>query len=170
MVANLVCRTIRDTAVQGLDPADVMSTANQALLAHETDRFCTAVILWLHRSAKHWTARVSTAGHPLPLLARASSRPTRLGRPGALLGVFPDADFHHQDVDLRTGDSVVLYTDGVTEARREHEWYGERRLDATIARADPSAAPIVNRIVTDVLAFQADFPRDDIAVVAVTVT
>jgi phosphoserine phosphatase RsbU/P len=170
VIANLVRHAIRDASAQGLEPARVMSAANDALLAHETDRFCTAVLLWLHRHGNQWTARVSAAGHALPLLVQAPAGPTPLGRPGNLLGIFPDAAFHHSDIDLRTGDSIVLYTDGVTEARREKEWYGDHRLYAAISRAEPSAAPIVESIVTDVLAFQADSPRDDIALVAVTLT
>jgi sigma-B regulation protein RsbU (phosphoserine phosphatase) len=168
VVANLVRHTIRDAAVRGLGPAGVMGAANDALLAHGTSRFCTALLLWLRRSGDRWTARVSSAGHPLPLLIRPGTDPAALGRPGVLLGIFPDARFQHHDVDLRPGDSVILYTDGVTEARRGEKWYGEHRLAATIARAEPSAAPIVEAILGDVLAYQDDFPRDDIAVVVVT--
>jgi sigma-B regulation protein RsbU (phosphoserine phosphatase) len=159
---------MREAAAQGLGPDRIMHAANDALLAHATTRFCTAVLLCLHRSGDGWTARVSVAGHPLPLLARPDSHPTTAGRAGVLLGVFPGAAFHHRDIDVRPGDTVVLYTDGVTEARRDKDWYGEHRLDAAITRARPSAAPIVGTILADVLAYQDDFPRDDIAIVAIT--
>jgi sigma-B regulation protein RsbU (phosphoserine phosphatase) len=70
---------------------------------------------------------------------------------------------------LQAGDVVVLYTDGVTEARREQHLFGERRLQRLVRNAQGSAQHIADVILQNVLAYQADDPRDDIAVVAMQV-
>ena len=73
-------------------------------------------------------------------------------------------------VELSAGDSVVLYTDGVLEARGPMGWYGEDRLRELVESLAGSAPDIIaERVLAESLAFQEDRPRDDIAIVAVTV-
>ena len=92
-----------------------------------------------------------------------------IGQPGHLVGVFEDAPFIDDDVCLQPGDALVLFTDGVTEGRRDDQWFGDERLVATIAGVADSARSLVDGILGDVLAFQRGFPRDDIALVAIRV-
>jgi sigma-B regulation protein RsbU (phosphoserine phosphatase) len=75
------------------------------------------------------------------------------------------------DVQLRLlpGDTLVLYTDGVTEARCGKAFYGEERLAATVARRFDSAQALTSAILTEVLDFQTGQPRDDIVIVAIRV-
>jgi serine phosphatase RsbU (regulator of sigma subunit) len=60
----------------------------------------------------------------------------------------------------------VLFTDGVSEARRDGAYFGERRIAEVAARAG-TAATVVTAVLDDVLDFQAGWPHDDIAVIAV---
>ena len=69
---------------------------------------------------------------------------------------------------LHPGDVLVLYTDGITEGRRDGEFYGEDRLLAAVSRA-ASPASIVEGLVTEVVDFQGGSPRDDIAVLVLRV-
>jgi phosphoserine phosphatase RsbU/P len=92
-----------------------------------------------------------------------------IGRAGTLIGALPIAEYHDRDFFLVPGAQIVLYTDGVSEARREGEFYGEDRLRALIARRAGSAATTADAILDDVLAFQSGQPRDDIAVVTLRV-
>jgi sigma-B regulation protein RsbU (phosphoserine phosphatase) len=66
---------------------------------------------------------------------------------------------------LHPGDVLVLYTDGITEGRRDGEFYGEDRMLAAMSRGT-SPESIVEGLVADVLDFQGGVPRDDIAVLA----
>jgi phosphoserine phosphatase RsbU/P len=168
VVAALVRHTIRAAAVQEHEPSDVLRVVNHVLLRDATDRFCTAAVVLLGRSGSGWTARSASAGHPLPLLVRADGVVQPAGGPGTLLGVFAELDIAEASFDLGVGDAVVLYTDGVTEARRGSDFFGEERLAAAAAahRSDrnPSAA-----VVAEVSAFGARGPSDDIVVVSLRV-
>lgn len=140
------------------------------LLGPETDRFCTVALLRLRQSGGSWTATISLGGHPIPLLVRAGREPTPLGQPGSLLGLFPDPALHDTDAVLEPGDTIVLYTDGVTEGRCGADLFGQARLDAAITAAGaPSAASLTDEILDQVLQFQSNDPSDDIVIVAVRV-
>jgi phosphoserine phosphatase RsbU/P len=120
---------------------------------------------------------VACGGHPLPLVLRADGTVERLGRPGTMLGILPDIEVHDDRTILQPGDALVLYTDGVTEARfrgsgtgRPPELFGDERLDAVVAGCRGlDAAAVAARIETAVLDFSAGRPRDDIALVVVRV-
>ena len=87
---------------------------------------------------------------------------------GALLGVFDDAELTDQEVRLASGDTLVLYTDGVTEERGDGGPFGEQGLVAALeGAAGASASEIVERIERAVLAHGSGDPRDDIAILAV---
>jgi sigma-B regulation protein RsbU (phosphoserine phosphatase) len=164
--------TIRAAAVRHSRPSDVLQTLNRVLLLHQSDRFCTVALLRLRRRDDIWLATVSVGGHPLPLLTHRGSPPTLFGRPGSLIGVLPTDDFQDQQVRLGPGQAIVLYTDGVTEGRRDGEFFGDARLLATVAAvaADaPSAGVLIEGILAQALQFQSGDPRDDITVVAVRV-
>jgi sigma-B regulation protein RsbU (phosphoserine phosphatase) len=91
-----------------------------------------------------------------------------VGRPGSLVGVLPDARFEDRTVRLAAGEVLLAYTDGVTEGRRGREFFGEERL-SRVASYHRSAPSVADAVVAEVLEFQEDRPRDDIAVVAVRV-
>jgi sigma-B regulation protein RsbU (phosphoserine phosphatase) len=85
-----------------------------------------------------------------------------------LLGAFPDAEAFEGGVTLQRGDALVLYTDGVSEARRGDTFFGTERLIALLTElAGADAAAIVDGVIDAALEFQGNAPRDDIAVVAV---
>jgi sigma-B regulation protein RsbU (phosphoserine phosphatase) len=169
VVTSLARFTIRATAVRHPQPRAILETLNTVLLHHETDRFCTAAIIRMRRTGDTWTATASSGGHPLPVLIRSAGPPTNVGRPGLLLGVFDTGTFDETDVELRSGEAMVLYTDGVIEGRQADGFYGEHRLKASLSRSRASAGMLVDGVLADVLAFQAGNPRDDIALVAVRV-
>jgi sigma-B regulation protein RsbU (phosphoserine phosphatase) len=162
----LIRDTIREAALRNPQPSQVLGSLNRALLRQPTTRFCTAALIRLRRTGDCWKATLSLGGHPLPLLlAAGGSDPIAIGRPGTMIGAFHIAEYHDRDVLLSPGAQIVLYTDGVCEARREKEFYGEDRLRALIASRADSAAATTNAVLDDVLTFQSGQPRDDIAVV-----
>jgi serine phosphatase RsbU (regulator of sigma subunit) len=87
-----------------------------------------------------------------------------------LLGFFPEPRFPDAEVRLLPGDLVLLYTDGVTEARRQRELFGEERLAELLASCrGRSPRQIVQRIEQVALDFQDGRPRDDIAILALRI-
>ena len=86
--------------------------------------------------------------------------------PGSLLGVLHDPELHDVRLGLRPGEYLVLFSDGVTEARRGAEAFGEQRLVELLSRlAGTPPAHIVHEVVAAVRAFSAqEEHRDDVAV------
>ena len=88
-----------------------------------------------------------------------------LGVRGLALGIAGDQTYEVERVQLEPGDAAVLFTDGVLEARRDGELYGEERLDASLGRhARLPADELANALVADCRAFGGDL-GDDCAVV-----
>ena len=168
VVTALARYAIRAAAVQDPSPDAVLHALNQVLLHHRSDRFCTVALVRLRDVDGRWTATSCSGGHPLPLLVR-DGKATESGGPGSLLGVLPEPRFEEAVVVLEPGDALVLYTDGVTEARRDGEFFEDAGLARALVAHGESAASMVEGVLSDVLAFQGDNPRDDIAVVAVRV-
>jgi phosphoserine phosphatase RsbU/P len=113
--------------------------------------------------------RFASAGHEPPLLVPGADGPPRqLAVRGPLLGAFPRLGLREERVRLRVGDSLILYTDGVTDATApDGERFGDERLLQLAGDADggtASAAERCARVVGAVRAFQVEGePADDIA-------
>ena len=168
VITSLARHTLRALAARHDEPSAMLDGLNQVLLHEQTDRFCTISLLRLRRDTDGWSAVLTTGGHPLPLLVRPGAQPVTFGGEGPLVGVMEGPTFVERSVRLAPGDVLVLYTDGITEGRRDGEFYGEERLVAMLSEeSDP--ASIVERLVSDVVDCQRGVPRADIAVLAVGV-
>jgi serine phosphatase RsbU (regulator of sigma subunit) len=122
---------------------------------------CTAAVVQL-RDDGH--ASLVCAGHPLPYLVRAG-KPEAVGRTGPLLGAFDHGHWLPATLELQPGDVLVLYTDGVLDARGPHDRFGEARLEATLTGV-ASAADAVERIRAALSDFAGTDQDDDVAVLA----
>jgi phosphoserine phosphatase RsbU/P len=169
VVTALVRYTIRAAAARLRSPATMLAEVNEVLLRHETDRFCTAAVLRLRRESESWEVTLAVGGHPLPLQVPADGRACTYGVPGALIGVLEDAEFRDARLTLSRGDTLVLYTDGVTEGRRGDELFGDDRLVASLEKHGPDAQGLAHGLLADVMDYQDGDPRDDIAIVALGV-
>jgi sigma-B regulation protein RsbU (phosphoserine phosphatase) len=170
VVTAVARHTIRAAAVQRADLFEVLATLNEVLLRERTDRFCTAALCRLRQVAGNWTATVTSAGHPLALLAHDGPPSEHVGTTGTLLGVLEEPRFADTEVVLRSGDRLVFYTDGVTEARRrDDEFFGDVRLRDAVGSDDEPAAVTAERLLAAVLDFQNGIPRDDIVIMVLRV-
>ncbi|MFY9589033.1 MAG: SpoIIE family protein phosphatase, partial [Actinomycetota bacterium] len=166
----LVRYTIRTLSMQIRKPRRILARLNDAILSQRSDgRFCTLAYARLDVGDESAVSlRLSSGGHPLPILIPRTGDVRLIGRTGTLLGVFPDASSPETSVHLEPGDAVVFYTDGVIEARSGDDVFGERRLVEILgscAGADASSiAQLVDQSVRD---FQEGDQRDDIAVLVV---
>ena len=107
-------------------------------------------------------------GHEYPLLVNSAGVKEKLAVTGPLIGVFPGAQFEIQSVVIEPGDTLVAFTDGVTEAQNSvDEFYGRGRLYALMARSVSTAAELLDIIEASVREFMGEAdPSDDIALLA----
>ncbi len=166
VVTALVRYTVRALVVDHGRPQELMERLNEVLLTHSTERFCTVVLLRLRRRAGGWDVALANGGHPEPLVLRGDDEPWTCDEHGPLVGVLVDAEFVETQLRLDPGDVLVLHTDGVVEARRDRDQFGERRFRDALRdhRDDPDR--LVGNVVDTVLDFQGGLARDDIAVLA----
>jgi putative methionine-R-sulfoxide reductase with GAF domain len=143
-------------------PTLALARLNDNLRERGDLALCTAVIALFRDDSPE--ASIVCAGHPLPLLVRGGAVQP-VGRVGALLGAFDDGHWLPVPVELVAGDVLVLYTDGVIDARGDDGRFGEGRLERTLAGA-MSATDAVDRIRTALLEFAGAEQDDDTAVLA----
>lgn len=129
--------TLRAEAHRQTRPSCILAALNQALMDWLTDdpRFLTAIYASIRPTATGASVHISSGGHPLALVCRSDGRVQSAGQPGTLLGLLPHPELHDRHVLLRAGDSLILFTDGVTEARHHASGglYGDNRLRDLIA-------------------------------------
>src|SRR5205085_7013547 len=98
---------------------------NEVIVRHaEAVLFLTGVCACLETSPSGARLVLACAGHPAPLVLRADGRVEPVGFAGSLLGVFDEIDLRATEVELEPGDLLVLYTDGVIEARSGDAFFG----------------------------------------------
>lgn len=132
-------------------------------------RFATASVIRFSAAGDGIALRAGSGGHPPPLVVRADGTVEELACRGPLLGIFEEARFVTAGARLEPGDALVLYTDGVLEARRGDDEFGEARLrDLVASCAGQPAHEVAGAIEEAVLSFQAGIARDDIAVLAIS--
>jgi PAS domain S-box-containing protein len=170
-VTGLARNTLHAIAWRERSPARVLVTLNDAILRRQADdRYLTAVYCRVEPHDGGARVALARGGHPPPLLRRRDGSVRPLGHPGLLLGSLFDVSLTDDEVDLLPGELVVLYTDGVTEARRGDDIFGPGRLGALIAAGEGcSAQELADRIQAAALEFQPGPPRDDVAVLVLRV-
>lgn len=165
LIASMVKIAFSSQSRLAPDPAALMQQLNETL-RHEVRRaFVTATYLWFDVEQRSVT--VCNAGHAPPLLLRDGAF-HELGPAGVLLGRFATARYTATTTELRPGDRVVAFTDGIIEARNgRDEQFGEERLRAAIAHAIPQD------VITEVHQWRAgadSAEADDLTVVMVDFT
>lgn len=162
----LARHTIRTSGVLTGDPRRALELLDAELRTRGEGALCTAAILILPRSEDDpCEITFVSAGHPLPLLVRDGGV-EEVGEPGPLLGAFEGAKWHPQSLRLSLGDQLVLYTDGVIEARGRVDRFGDERLRSELAGAKSPLAAI-GRVSRALEGFIGGEPEDDVALVAV---
>jgi PAS domain S-box-containing protein len=171
----LTRHTARAASAAGC-PAAVLAAVNTALLHEQAEgplRFVTACCLVLENGPEGRRVGISIAGHPPPLLRTPEGEVVPLGRPAAPLGVDAGTVFTDTTVELPAGSTLLLYTDGVTEARDDAgEQLGEEALHRLLAgtgcaRAEGAVAAVAAAVEAQVAGSHHE--ADDMALLALTV-
>jgi len=166
--------TLRAEAHRKIRPSVILAGLNQALLDWPTAdrRFLTAIYAAVRPTIAGAVVQISSGGHPLALVRRADGSVQPFGRPGTLLGLLADPELHDSRRLLRAGDSLILFTDGVTEARSrvDRELFGEERLGEFVAGlGNLSAGRMADAILKAVRTFSHGEVSDDAVVLVLKV-
>jgi sigma-B regulation protein RsbU (phosphoserine phosphatase) len=171
-VTALARHTIRTACLGTTDPAAVLATLNRAMFlglpGGAPKHFCTAIVVSLRRTPDGFAATVASAGHPSALVLRPGVVPSQIeGAGGPPVGWYEDAAFDAAEVELRGGDALVLYTDGLSEARTAAGMLGAEGIAAALADAAGSSAKAVTERLDATL--RAVVSRDDAAALVMNV-
>lgn len=170
----LARHTLRGAALRQTRPSLILAGLNQALLDWPADdqRFLTAIYATVRPRLAVTSVRICSAGHPLALVRRADGEVKAVGRPGTLLGLLPNPDLYDTRQLLRPGDSMIFFTDGVTESRShvDRAFYGDERLSEFIAGlGDLTATRMAAAVIKAVRAFSGGVISDDTVVLVLKV-
>ncbi|MEU5217050.1 PP2C family protein-serine/threonine phosphatase [Streptomyces sp. NPDC020807] len=174
--AAVLTGRIRST-VQALLPLagdhhDVLRLLNGALLTARHTRFATLVLASVRRTGGRVRLRLTSAGHPRPLVLRLTGEVEEADTGGTLVGALPVVSSRSTTVDLSPGETCLLYTDGITEARGGPlgpAMFGEDRLRSVLSECvGLPAQAVVERVQMIAGDWVGRGPHDDMAVVAIT--
>jgi PAS domain S-box-containing protein len=147
-------------------PAAVVGLLNDVLVNRPEISLLT--VACAHVVATEGGARVclTSAGHPLPVLSRPGEPPTTIGAPGLLLGMTGAARWEQRAIELHAGDTLLFYTDGVTDTPSRGERFGEQRLLDALSEAPAEPRAMIAAVQRALREFQVGDVVDDRAMLA----
>lgn len=168
--------TLRAAASHHLSPAAILRDLNAALVAqYRGERLVTAMAATFQISPGGMSGRICAAGHPPALILRADGLVRDIGPIGTLLGIVSDVRLTETRFRLEPGDTLLLYTDGATEARRprgpsERPFFGDEALARALADCRGRSAQAIIRHLGMILAeHTAHWASDDTALLALRI-
>lgn len=174
--AAVLTGKIRNTLQALLPLADdhqrLLELLNGALINSHHTRFATLLLASVRRAGRTVHLRVTSGGHPPPLVVRADGRVERVETRGSLVGVFWNITSTTAHVELAPGETCLMFTDGVTEARGGplgDEMFGHERVEEALAHcAGMPAEAVVDHVRMLAEQWVGHGTHDDMALVAVT--
>jgi sigma-B regulation protein RsbU (phosphoserine phosphatase) len=156
----------RSLAREHPDPGDFLASANEVVVGEiAAGKFITMLYLTVESATGAVVA--ASAGHPPPLLVSREGDVQQLNVRGLALGVDSGQTYEEHEARLDRGGAIVIYTDGVVEARRDGELYGFERLARIVAASlDRPAAEIASTVIDECRSFAGDL-ADDCALVVI---
>ena len=159
---RLVCR-------EDISPSSVLKRVNDLLVIDTTPDFFATIVYGI-LDPKSMTFTYSNAGHCYPMLLRGE-KIEELQTGGMILGCFGFAEFETETIELESGNKILFYTDGLTEAEfeAEGEFYGEERLEQVFKKnSNLPADELCKKIREDLFGFcGTNQQKDDITIVAI---
>lgn len=170
-VTALARHTLRTAAMLGQDPAGMIATLHEALRNQPTGAdLCTACLIALEPDRARARLTVTLAGHPPPLVIDGDGA-RAIGEPGTVLGVIDPIAITEVSAQLDAGQTLLLYTDGLTDADRTSQLSEEDDIVELWQDAADAPLPLLlQRMVGAASARAEESLRDDIALVALRVS
>ncbi|TDV57372.1 PP2C family protein-serine/threonine phosphatase [Actinophytocola oryzae] len=164
--------TVRALLPLSTDHQRLLTLLNDSLISGDSTRFATLVLASVTRDGGTVRLRLTAAGHPPPLVVRANGEVEEVDTRGTLVGALSTMRSRSAAVTLAAGETCLLYTDGITEARGGplgSEMYGEQRLRDSLAQcAGMPAEAVTERIQMLAMQWAGRHSHDDMAVLAIT--
>ena len=154
---------LRANAVGNSSAADVVSRVNRMIIP-DLDPVMFVTLFYGIFDSRTRELLFTNAGHNHPLhISAATAEVQKLYTDDLIVGMFEDYEYREGTVKLEHGDLLVLYTDGITEARNEQEEaFGDRRLLDTVCLSDSDrCADVVRKVFSSVFAFVGSRPAYD---------
>ena len=162
-VTSLVRHGARFLAKQHDSPGAILSLLDEALREHGGLWLCSALCLRLHADG----AEISSAGHPPPLIVRLDGRLQEIAATGPILGAWSDSTWRDYAVTVGPDETLLIYTDGITDARADHERFGIKRLRRVLRRnATKSPNALLSELGAALDQFQDQTQSDDTVMLA----
>jgi serine phosphatase RsbU (regulator of sigma subunit)/PAS domain-containing protein len=164
-VTALARHTLRAAAMSGQAPRVMVGSVHQALI-HQPPGLdmCTLGLVLIDLRPPNAHLTIALAGHPQPVLFDAAGNVRPVGRPGTLLGVLDPIHIEQAEVHMMAGETLLLYTDGVTEAGAPWAALGDDGLHELCRRARSLYLPqLLGHIETVAVEHAGGSARDDIA-------
>lgn len=168
-LTSLARYSLRTAALSAESPDDLFSTLNRVLGDDaQAERFCTLAAIVLGPDGG---VEVALAGHPAPTVIRRNGDLELIGEPAWPIGLFDRVEVAPAKTTLAVGDSIIVTSDGVTEARTPSGEFIPDLLDRVLPHAAGSgAAAIADAVDNAVVAVERSRTRDDVAIVVVSRT
>jgi len=160
LVASMVKVAVAAQALNADDPARVLAGLNRVLAPHVSGQFVTAAYICVDTNRRLLT--YSGAAHPAILIARTGGVVEEIESNGLMIGPFSFAHYENATVQLGTGDVVLIYTDGITEAvNQADEDFGAERLRSALAANGGSGANQIVDALLDAVTHWSPGPQQD---------
>jgi sigma-B regulation protein RsbU (phosphoserine phosphatase) len=164
-VTGLVRDVIRILVDDAKPMTEILCRVNRTLVQRGGGRYCTLAMASVTRAGDNLEVVLHLAGHDRSVLVRADGATSFVGEGGTALGLLETISSPDVTVTLHPGDSLIFYTDGVTERRRGRELFGTDRLrEAATPLAGYPADVMAARLRSTTINFSVEEPRDDIAI------
>lgn len=163
----MVRYSLRAFASQEHGLEKLLESLNFAVNQYSSDvQFCTALCAKICPNGSNTEVHLANAGHPQPILIKEGIlKVQQIDCRGVPLGMWPKIDVGVEHLTLHPGEKLLFHTDGVSEARRDGELFGEKRLGQFLEKHyDEDADTLVSRLEEEVLDFQSGRANDDIAI------
>jgi PAS domain S-box-containing protein len=171
-VTALARHTLRAAAMSGHSPTDMLAMLHRALRGQPAGAdLCTVCLVTMANSPSGTRLTVALAGHPPPLLIDADGNARQIGIAGTLLGVFDPVTINESEFELQTGQTLLLYTDGVLDAGRMSRPLGEQGLLELCGRChELPLGALIERIEDAAVEHGDGTLHDDIALLGLRLT
>ncbi|MCE2456705.1 MAG: SpoIIE family protein phosphatase [Dehalococcoidia bacterium] len=154
---------LKGAAIGAINPGDVMDTVNQ-LLCEDNEAAMFVTLLYAVYDPETGRLTYANGGHNPPLIIHQDNTSTLLpSTEGLALGLLPDYEYQQKTVTVEPGETLVLYTDGVTEAMNANEEeFGVERLQDIFTESYPREAHAITQLIFDAVdEFAGDTPQSD---------
>ena len=167
-VMGFVRHTLRAIARSVHDPAELVRELNRSMLEDSPtpgERFCTVVVARVEPREDRTRLTIARGGHEMPLVARRDGTVETIAEGGAPIGMWPDLEVSERELELRSGDALVLFTDGLVETpESEHR----EELAGLLKELAGAPAPEIVGALRERMISSTSTSYDDVAVLVAT--